>query len=584
MKSSPSQEQIRVDITEFVNQSISYNPLTAGSGLWTDEYEVSNDLEIVGYINISNMNQNGVTISDLYVTLDNVSRTTTPLLYEGREGTISLSNDLKNYIIHIPELKFGENSIWQYSVNETISRPPLNVSTKYSQSKILAGESITVTDMIINVFDMPSYNSESCIYGIRYNQTTVPVNFSNLFYNFSFNKSTLVASDDSAYSNFTSSQNMYWDVRNGECLNFDEKEQINYTISAPFNIPKTSHYNMTNSILSYTLNSTISHLRVDDVIGVSEGIKIKEEKKIVEPSDTINYGSNVTWNATGYLESSTDITYKLNSFTMWVAKREGIAGDPNTIDNDTISNVSLLYELTPNMIVNKTLPFVAPSWFFNYSDLPTPILYSKADFTIANDGAQLINRTFTRNQNEVYIKELYLIMGYWLDIEKNISAAQDKDTYTIRIDVHNKGNQVTPGNAIVTVYDFVPSEFEVVGSMNYQLSSWYDTASGNNTVSGDEYNGTLYQWGIIPMNVQNTSLAQGPDKNENTTWSVEFNVTGDGDYDLLDVFITGLDPQKVDGASASKQVFVTEFVNKFRSTEGIFAAIAGLMLILGLVV
>ena len=114
-------------------------------------------------------------------------------------------------------------------------------------------------------------------------------------------------------------------------------------------------------------------------------------------------------------------------------------------------------------------------------------------------------------------------------------------------------------------------------------SPWYTTANTSNPVLG-QYNGTLYQFGLIPTGTSglNTSFAQGPDINENTTWTVEYNVTGIGEYQLMDVFITGLDPQQVDGAGSSKSVIVSEIIDRIKSTEGIFAVVASVLLLLGL--
>jgi hypothetical protein len=201
-------------------------------------------------------------------------------------------------------------------------------------------------------------------------------------------------------------------------------------------------------------------------------------------------------------------------------------------------------------------------------------------FEIENDGTQLINRTVTQNGNDLYIKELYLIIGYWLEVDKNITSI-DEDEYNIKINVHNKGNQVTPKDAVVTIYDFVPNNYNITSSFVYSPSPWYNTTSANTSINGS-YNGTLFQWGLLPNNILNTSFYAGPALNENTTWSVEFNVTGTGDYTLLDVFITGLDPQKVDGAGSSKAVIVSEILDRLKSTEGIFAIVASVLAVLAL--
>ena len=179
-------------------------------------------------------------------------------------------------------------------------------------------------------------------------------------------------------------------------------------------------------------------------------------------------------------------------------------------------------------------------------------------------------------------ERVFLIIGYWLEIDKNITSIGD-DTYHVRINVHNKGNQVTPADTIVTIYDFVPSNYNLNGSMDYSVSPWYNTADANTSIVGI-YNGTLYQWGLIPTAASglNTSFAAGPAFNVNTTWSVDYNVTGFGDYQLLDVFITGLDPQQVDGAGSTKSVVVSEIVDRISSTEGVFAVVASVLLLLGL--
>lgn len=92
----------------------------------------------------------------------------------------------------------------------------------------------------------------------------------------------------------------------------------------------------------------------------------------------------------------------------------------------------------------------------------------------------------------------------------------------------------------------------------------------------------MYQWALLPTNSLNTSFDQGPAVNENTSFVVRYNATGFGDYEVLDVFVTGLDPQLVDGAGSSKAVIVSEVLDRVKSTEGIFAVVASLLLLLGL--
>lgn len=577
-----TQEQIRVDINEYVDQTVLYDPLETGGGIWADANENQSYYNLTGYINVSNQNPNGRTISDIYVSFIDTGNMTLPTLFSGRNGTFIDSDPASGLLVlHISELAAGEESRWIYSINGSQVRPVLNLTSSYSDSKVLAGTNLTVTDTLQNDFENASYQTDTCIYNVVLNQTALEVNFSSVLYDFLFEPSSIAGSDSTNVTfDLSTNKTLTWNVFGGGCIFKDDVTDISYLVQTPLNIPSTESYPMVNTSLSYTLNQTISHVRVSDITAISEA-ELSFEKRIVGPSDPLLFGSNVTWNITGFFNTSTNITYNVTSVSFWVSQRNvnGVYTDPNTRDNDSISNATLQINYVPNALINLSQEWRSNQWLFNYSDLPSPIVWMKTNFTIFDDGTQLINRTFTQNGNDFYIKEIYLIIGYFLEIEKNLTALSS-DTYNIRIDVHNKGNQVTPADAVVTIYDFIPEDFNYT-SFVFSSSPWYTTTTANNTVNGT-LNGTLVQWGLLPTNTLNTSFAQGPVENENTTWSVEYNVTGLGDYTLLDVFVTGLDPQQVDGAGTTQTTIVTEVVDRLRSTEGIFAAIASVLLLIGL--
>lgn len=576
-------EQIRVDLIEEVNQVVTYNPLGSGAsaGLWAGANENQSEYNLSGYVIVTNSNPTE-TLSDIYISLVDTTRITLPTYSEGRTGTF-IGNDTSSntIVLHIPELEAGENSTWRFSGNASNIIPPLNLSTSYSDSKLLAGDVLTITDTIVNEIDNSTF-SDTCVRNIVLTQQTAPVDFSGTNYNFTFNDSKAITGSDALNAVFDNNQQQTWNLRAGGCLNKTESESITYDIISPYNIPASTDYIMSNTTFQYDINHSLSSLSVSDIKVISEA-DVSFEKAIVGASDPLLYGSNVTWNVTGQFTTGLDITYNLTEVTLWVSQRNvaGAFTDPNTIDNDTISNVPLTVDYFPNALINSTTPWASSGWQFNYSDLPSPIVWMDVNFTIADDGAQLIDKSVAREGNDIYIKELYLIVGYWLEINKNITAI-GPDQYHIRIDVHNKGNQVTPAGSIVTIYDFVPSTFSVdAGVFSFSNSPWYNTGESNNSVAG-EYNGTLFQWALIPQTSLNTSFAQGPAFNSNTTWSVDYNVTGSGDYTLLDVFVTGLDPQKVEGAGGSGSVIVSEILDRIGSTEGIFAAVASVLLLLGL--
>ncbi len=591
-----TQEQIRVSIDEYVDQQVIVDPLKyvgASYGIWSDTTENQSVYTLTGYINVSNENLNGKTMSDIYVSFDFTTNITLPTLSSGRNGTFISSNpSSNNLILHIPELRTGEESVWTYSINTTSIRPPLNFTTAYSDTKVLAGDNLTLTDTLQNVFDNASYQTNTCIYNINITQNTIPVNFSGVFQDFFFVPATLAGTDATNVSFANANRRLAWDVNAGTCLNKGSATDINYDVTTPLNIPATTYYYFINTTLKYNLNQTISQLRVIDITAISEA-DLDFEKKIVAPSHATLYGSNVTWSVQGYFNTNTNISYNLTSVTFWVSKRNvnGSYTDPNTIDTDSINtSINLTTTTSPFVLVNSSSPWSSSLWLFNYSDVPSPIVWMDVNFTIQNDGIQLVDRSVTQNGNDIYIKELYLILGYWLEINKNItSIAQDQ--YHVEIDVNNKGNQVTPADTAVTIYDFVPGNFNITSpfvyatfngtARSYAASPWYTVTSANTSINGT-YNGTLFQWALIGNTALNTSFAPGPTMNENTTWSVEFNVTGLGDYTLMDVFITGLDPQQVDGAGSSKAVIVSEIMDRIKSTEGVFAVVASVLLLLGL--
>ncbi len=582
---SATSKVLDVELSEYVDQEVIFNPLKTSNGIWYDNHENQTYYNLTGFITVTNVNPEGLTISDIYIRISNTTDLSTlPIYYTGRNGTFISDNISSGEIVlHIPELKFGENSTWFYYINETKIRPPLNFTSSYSDTKVLAGDNITIIDTISNNFNNVAYQTDNCLYNINITQITVPVNFSGYFYDYFFLPLTTSGVDASNVSYSSDNKTQYWNVLNGSCLNLGNSTNISYVVSTPYNIPKTTHYKMINTTIRYNLNETISHLRVTQINSISEA-KLNFSKKIIRPSHPTLYGSNVTWNVTGLFRTGTNISYNLSKVTLWVSKRNvnGSYTDPNVIDNDSISNNSLLITFNPFVEVNKTNSYVTPSWLFNYSDVPSPIVWMNVNYTIKNDGVQLINRTITRNNNDIYIKEIYLIIGYWLEINKNVTSLGN-NTYHIIIDVHNKGNQVTPADTVVMIYDFIPKDFNLSGSFSIASSPWYSTVINNNNISG-YFNGTLYQFGLVPTNSLNTSFAAGPIKNENTTWHAEYNVTGKGDYKVTDIYITGLDPLRVDGAGSTSSVVISEFIDKLKGREGVFASLASLLLLISILI
>ncbi len=204
------------------------------------------------------------------------------------------------------------------------------------------------------------------------------------------------------------------------------------------------------------------------------------------------------------------------------------------------------------------------------------------NFTLDNDGIQLINTTNTKSGSSMYYKQLVVVSGYLLEIDKNITSIGANE-YNVKIKIFNKGNQITPSGSVVTVYDFIPDGFTLSSPFSYSSTPWYSTSRSNNSVSGS-MNGELQRWALVPSNNVNASLASGPTPTADNTWSVEFNITGTGEYHVQDVFVTGLDPERVDGAGSVESIIIENYYKESTIFGTVMAGLAGILGILVLLV
>ena len=184
-------------------------------------------------------------------------------------------------------------------------------------------------------------------------------------------------------------------------------------------------------------------------------------------------------------------------------------------------------------------------------------------------------------ESNLYYKQLIVVSGYLLDIEKNITSL-GANQYNVKIKIFNKGNQVTPIGSVVTVYDFVPEGFVLSSGFSYSSTPWYSTTRSNNSVSGS-MNGELQRWALVPSNNMNASLDSGPTPSSDNTWSVEFNISGSGNYNVQDVFVTGLDPERVDGAGTVEGIRIGIYYRESTTFGKVMTWMAGIIAVLVLI-
>ena len=555
-------QSLDIDVLEDVSQEVVYNQ---------ENGETQNNYNVTGKVTISNKNPNGETLSDIYISFNDSDNLISNFVKEsGRDGSIISEQASGIVVLNIPQLQGSETSVWTYIVNNSKVNPPINLTSNYSKVKTFVGGEVSITDTIQN-----NYAGGFCVDDILLVQNAASISQDGVISKTTFNG--IVSGNDSlnvAYNTLNTVQT--WNVSNGDCIIENSSYSISYNLTVFDTISGTGNYNISKTFLTYNFSSPLSGFSVIDVSAVGDS-DLGFDKKVVGISE--DNSSYFVWNITGHFKTDSTINYTLNSATFWVSNS---TIDLNYVDTDKVSGSTLQRDLIINQFVNSSFPWNSSPWSFNYTDTPSPVVWFDVDFSIASSEVKKVNRTIIQGETDIYIKELYIILGYFLEIEKNITPVGE-DKYSIRIDVKNKGNQVTPVGSPVTIYDFVPENFTVDGgNFLFSTSSFYNTRNTSNAVSGN-YNGTLYQWALIANNSANSSFDIGSvPSNESNSWSVEFNVTGSGEYDVLDVFITGLDPQHVEGAGASKAVIVSEVINKLRSTEGIFAGVAVVLLLLGL--
>lgn len=555
----------RVNIT--MSETVSQNVTFAKNFLLEEETEFCN---IEGILNISNPSVD--TVNDIYLNFTFTAfMNSTFVLAGGRFGdqVQGEANGSDNpFIVHIPELLTGESTEFTYNVSCITVPPPMNINTSYSNfdhgftKKVLAGKNWTITQRITNDFNQPI------------NNINVSIIAQNISWNGTFDSFDLIHLNATAdYTNVTgngtSTTNWNW-ISNGGSLNPGNSANITYIATAPQNVPTSNTYMAILDYLNYEIAYLASNVTLTDVVAKST-LDFNVQKRIIQPSDDEN-NTNVTWEANADVIATINASYDLTKVTLWVTEDL----DPS---NKTTSFGVLEDIQTPSAIVNlSTSPWSANSWAFNFTDgsssaSPPPIVWMRPYFNLRNAESQIINTSITQNGNDIYMKYIYVINGYWLQIDKNITSVAE-DSYRIDIFVENIGNAWTPQNLVVTAYDYVPSEF-----VAYDFNK---TAALTKSANGSGFNGTAYQWIIPAKSPYNASLGPKSESLENRSWSMYYYVNGTGDYKVSDLYIVGLDPRQVDGAGTHEGIAVfSNFITK--SSEFFYVFIVLFLVVLNII-
>jgi len=538
---------------------------------------------INGTLNITNPGQE--TVYDIYLQFSNTGSMITNFTWvpTTKFGNHTSGGPGQIMLIHIPSLRQGNYSTYTYAVSCLNASPPLDIDSNYTNAdhnhnrKVLAGYNWTVEQTITNLNYL-----QTNISNINITITAQDVLWNSTLFNFSLQELNAVGDYLNVYGNGTSNYQWWWTPNGGE-LEFNNSENISYQVRAPYSVPFTATYRALLESITYDVNFLISNVSLDYING-SADINFSLEKRIAQPADN-TLSHNVTWEIRPSINTKENITFDINKVTMWVTENL----DPTNDTGDTAwGGLNITHTGSPMKEINISTQWGNSSyyWFFNYTDganstYPPPIVWMQPEWLITNAYGQIMNYTTTRSGTDYYIKYIYVIHGYWLEVAKNVTSIGE-DQYRINIFVENIGNGWTPEFTYVTVYDFVPNDFAVWNMSNGGCPS---TQCQNLSVGsvGSDFYGMSYRWNIPWKGTMNASLGPkvGPDATswDNYSWNVSYTVNGTGPYKVTDLYIVGLDPLKVDGASVSPVIAVITGLQSY-TKEIIYLGIVAFLIVI----
>lgn len=546
---------INITISETVHQNITF-------AKDFDLIESVEECRIIGMINITN--PSAETVGDVYVNFTNTDQMQTNFTHlSGRTGSqIGNKTPGSTWRLHIPELRPGNESTWQYNLSCTTTPSPLNITTSYDsgvgglQKKVLAGKNFSVSKWVSNEFSSANLTDVSIL------METQAVAWNTTEFNFTFINLSYVGDSDRGNVTITDNQTWTWDVAGG-LIEPNDEYNITYYVQAPDNVPTSNTYLFLKETSTYRIIALLSNLTVTSVRGNAD-LDIDLQKQITRPAHDVN-DTNVTWQGDGNVTVPFDIAYSVKKVSMWVTHNLS----PLATDTD----FGLLNKTYPSTTVNSTIPWdtTADPYTFNFTDgsaddSPPPILWMRPYYYIFEGGNQILVYNVTQNGTDTYLSYIYVVNGYWLEVDKNITS-QSESSYRIDVRVENIGNAYTPEGLAVTVYDFVPAEFESGGYVPATHAP-----DSNATVEGEGFNGTSYRWVIPNKPPYNASLGPGD------FWNTTYYVNGTGDYKISELYIVGLDPRKVDGAGTHEGITVITNLSSY--TKEVFYVVGVLALLI----
>ncbi len=494
--------------------------------------------------------------------LSGESTTNDPGQIDGGEIEITQAPNDNYVIVSIPELRTDEYSVFTYNATSEVD-PPLNITTDYIheyRTKVLANECFNVSQNATNDFAQGHD-----LHNVEIQMDLDSVTWNDSVFNFTFD--WLSPTGDYENVDNSSNRSWTWTVNDGFVAHGDTFG-INFSVCAPTTVPNSSTYRFLEETLRYETNNTLTGVDITEILARGD-LRFNMTKRIDRPADE-EENRIVTWETEPSVATSNEIQFNLTKVSLWVSENE----DPNAMTN-------LKHRYFPDTLVDvenrwNSYLSMGERWYFNYTDgshpdAPPPIIWTIPYYHIAHVDDQIITLFQTQSGDDFYSKYIYVISGYWLEIEKNVTNIGE-DEYNISLNVWNIGPGYTPRDLTVTIYDFVPENFDV--------TEWGDPIFDESQVVSGSFDGTAYLWNVPPERTpQNASFAPAGD--EYSTWNTSYIVEGTGDYTISDLYIVGLDPRLVDGGPASEVISVMSSMAS-ESTEAVYVMIVLALVIINL--
>ena len=406
---------------------------------------------MTGFIKITNNDANE-SLQDIFLELQNDFIINSIKHFSGNDGYISKPNPDINTILLIPDLGPKKSAIFRYTINKSHINAPVNYSTIYSSNTILAGLPVKIEESF-----KKENNLSYCI-----NETIFEIQSKKLFYglntSYEFNFSKIDSKND--FDLFNNNHSITYVLEDKNCLFENKSYGISYLLNTP-RIDVIGNFQFANGSLSYKVNDSISDLSIINY-GASVDLDLKFSKAI--SSLTTENNSNV-WKVISQVSNPTQFIVNLTKVSLWVSKQGQF--DPNNLDSDFINQEKLFIDYTPKYLLNTgngDWDNKANTWNFNYENGSSPIIWMDIDNLLVDNSNQLSRKEFTQSAKNIFVKEIYLTTGYWLEVTKNIDRISD-DNYRIKIIVQNLGLSPTPSNEPIIVYNYLPNGFNITSEI-----------------------------------------------------------------------------------------------------------------------